>query len=185
MTDESGKYDPALASAAKAIRTMCDADTTDPPLSAVSEVRYVNPVLKKLREDVHEFAHYIQAGTPINQYLTVDRVDSQVDAFVELYLSTELSKLTMKYEFRGNEHVTVTIYASAPTRKAVETDQDIFTPQGVKMYRKEVEAAILEELRTWVHHKAFVRVRWFSLLALSPNENGFKTKTANGSALSA
>ena len=78
-TDEK---DETLASAAMAIGRMCNVNTTDLPLSAVSEIRYVNPQLQMLRKDVHEFAHYIQAGILVDQYLTVDSVDSRGDSFV-------------------------------------------------------------------------------------------------------
>ena len=111
LEEETGRGEPCLANA------------------CVSPIYFLN-------EDISEYRHYIAAGLPIHMYLSLDKLDACGNSGVELYLSTELSKLSMKYDFCQHQHVTLMIYAAGPTSKVVQTDQDLLTKEEVKIHAK-------------------------------------------------
>ena len=55
-------------------------------------------------------------------HLSLDKLDACGNSGVELYLTTEMSRLSMKYDFRKDQHVTLMIYAAGSTSKVVQTN---------------------------------------------------------------
>ena len=63
----------------------------------------------------------------------------------------------------------VDLYTAGPSRRAVVTDENLLTPTEIKQHPQEVNAAILEELKTWVKYGTFRR---------APRRNGLNILTS-------
>ena len=162
-TNDDGSYDHSLMEAAQALGMEDPMEPVPSEIAALEIIPpYVTPLHQSLTEDIHEYVHYLTAGINVSNYLSLDTFDDG-NRGVEWHLSHELSLISeMCHGSAGinpGQHITMQIFAAGQTRKAVETDQDLLTPEDLRKYRKEVEAAILEELRTWLKHKTCRRDR--------------------------
>eukprot|EP00959_Pyramimonas_sp_CCMP1952_P435071 9110279-Pyramimonas_sp.AAC.1 len=69
--------------------------------------------------------------------MTHSQIDQSGNRGLEMYLSKELSKLSLDRPFQEDEFVSILIYVAGPSRKAVVTDQDVLTKDELKKYHAE------------------------------------------------
>ena len=130
-------------------------ELTDPEIPV-----YAPPQYDHLPDVIHEYAHYIAAGVSTERYLSDDVIDDAGNQGVELYYSREMSKCLLDDTVMcSDEHAVIQIYKAGPSHAVIQRDTDLLTNEEIKQHKPAVEAAILEELRTWVKHETFVRAK--------------------------
>ena len=105
-----------------------------------------------LQHDIREHLHYHAVGmqpTSQNEYLDYGNLG------VELLMDAPLARLTHP-GVRAEQTLYTNINAAGGlSTKTIKTVQDVLTKQECQDNPPQVEAAMLEELKTWVKHSAF------------------------------
>ena len=77
---------------------------------------------------------------------------------MDLVCDQNTSKFFTNQQLKHNEEVVLRSYVASDCRtKVVERSDDLLTKDDYQRYPREVAAATLEELETWIHHKCFTR----------------------------
>ena len=147
--DAHGEYSDELKEAAWALAH--DVAPPDQPDElqcwlTVAANTHIPPDHHYLQEDLSPYAHYAMAGVSVSYYTCDTLTDGACG--VELYLSTELSRLVVDVPLTSDQFMRVDVYAAGPSRRTVVTEESLLTPAEIKQHQKEVNAAILEELKT-------------------------------------
>ncbi|CAE8594372.1 unnamed protein product [Polarella glacialis] len=119
---------------------------------------YLAPGVECLPEPIEEHIHYLTAGVPASLYGQPNATDDNNNPCVEFYFTRDMAKCVLDDSNMSVDEVVVMQVLLAGVKQAViKRLTDVLTPTELKQNFKEVQAAILEELRIWVKYNCFER----------------------------
>ena len=103
-------------------------------------------------------AHYLSAQVDLKEYGSLDYKDEQGNDRVELWFEREFSKVVGDPSLlQAKETYVLQVFASGFRNAVIKRESDLLTPQELVTHDAAVQAAILEELRTWNKYNCFER----------------------------
>ena len=147
-----------------ALKALFEAAANEPlePVSTTEVCKlghYEAPVDSSKACDFHPLSHYHAAQVDPSLYGNLDVQDEAGNPRIELWFSRDFAKVVGDDSLLPAEHTYVMqVYASGFRNTVIKRDTDLLTPQEMVTHKEEVQAAILEELKTWLKYKCFTRM---------------------------
>ena len=117
--------------------------------------------LAQQRQVIHEACHYYLRGVEPDGYATMEEEDD-AGKHLEMYLDPAVSEAFLSTQAAGDtvsgaDHAIVLNVSTSVKTAVIKRSTDLLTKDEIWGLTKEVNAAILEELTTWVQYKCFER----------------------------
>ena len=107
-------------------------------------------------EPIHETQHYITFDCDPIGYGKPNATDANGNPCVELYFMRHMAKIVIDDTNMSDDDIVVMQVLLSGTKQAViQRQTDVLNAEEFRKYPKELQSAILEELKIWVKHNCF------------------------------
>ena len=94
----------------------------------------------------------------LEQYACVEEFDEQGNGYTEFYISRDMAKCFIDdSNIKEDEVATMRVYLGPVKQAIIKRESDLLTKEELIKHDKDVKAAILEELQTWIKYGNFQR----------------------------